>query len=669
MSSSSSTETSSSSIIETTPQLPLINQNNYNLLPFTYIGESGNSIDLGDASKLTFTIESSNAAYFKTGNVLDRSNIVLTQANTVTNSVYVPQDDASKYQHESSFYVDVISNNAVSQVRTHTEPNAYEFEDPENVFIIPKFTWTFDNSYTNVTTTTIGYNGRFWASTSNGNLDRIRYNTQTSIADFSNVYSSSVNRVVFAPDNDKMYVSTNDYLYIYSIDDYLSGSERQLVLTSPNYDRYNISLHDGTSLWTLDPYKGNVLKMDVDTLVTTKIYAGFDAPFKIVKSEFHNCYIVAGTHMLWKINDSTSESEVIYEVDDYNISDFDVSKDGKVCLLLHSINEEKDVARILNYDFYTFLIDERISGYVKFCKYFEYENKGKFYILVEINSSGTVYQVYHYIYDITTKVLSKIDSSHDLQLTTTTTTATAISQAIKIEKPISGEQIEAGKEYEITWSSSKSISDFVKIELYKGGYLSYEIEAKVENSGIYRWIVPTELINDDNYQIKITWLAANNDAANSDISSNFEVASVLTVTTTTTTFAYSLGAVAIDYNSLDNQIVIMLSTGLFSIFDINSGNTYGLIESGLSNVVWMVIKNVEAVANRVKQTKVRVFVGSSEYLSDKWDSGEIETSLTSMYYGGGNNLVGGQKYYVNIQAYADDLGWSDLQTITFIMPK
>ena len=69
------------------------------------------------------------------------------------------------------------------------------------------------------------------------------------------------------------------------------------------------------------------------------------------------------------------------------------------------------------------------------------------------------------------------------------------------------------------------------------------------------------------------------------------------------------------------------------------------------------------------ESKVRIFVGSSQYLSDTWDSGVVETKLTSMYYGGGNNLQPGHKYYVHIQVYSEKEGWSEVQIKSFVMPK
>ena len=70
-----------------------------------------------------------------------------------------------------------------------------------------------------------------------------------------------------------------------------------------------------------------------------------------------------------------------------------------------------------------------------------------------------------------------------------------------------------------------------------------------------------------------------------------------------------------------------------------------------------------------KQSKVRVFVGSEENISDMWDSGVIVTTSLSMFYGGGNNLVAGKKYYVHVQVYSEKNGWSEVQIKSFVMPK
>ena len=97
-------------------------------------------------AQINFTIASSNSPYMIYNAIIDRDNSAYTTTLEQTSTVYVPQDERAKYEHRSSFYVDVIAkdNSGIKEVRTHTEPNAYEFEkaeDADEIFNIPKFTW------------------------------------------------------------------------------------------------------------------------------------------------------------------------------------------------------------------------------------------------------------------------------------------------------------------------------------------------------------------------------------------------------------------------------------------------------------------------------------------------------------------------------------------------
>lgn len=69
-----------------------------------------------------------------------------------------------------------------------------------------------------------------------------------------------------------------------------------------------------------------------------------------------------------------------------------------------------------------------------------------------------------------------------------------------------------------------------------------------------------------------------------------------------------------------------------------------------------------------EQEKVRVFVGSKPMSNDRWDSGEVETSKSKMAYGGGDNLVPGQKYYYHITTCVDGK-WSEPSMSDFVVPK
>jgi len=107
---------------------------------------------------------------------------------------------------------------------------------------------------------------------------------------------------------------------------------------------------------------------------------------------------------------------------------------------------------------------------------------------------------------------------------------------------------------------------------------------------------------------------------------------------------------------------------LYFIFSLTDYVIYGLVESGASNVLSIALNNI-LIRGIDKQSKVRIFVGSAVNQNDMWDSGEVDTELKSMYYGGGDNLESGKKYYVHIQTYSNKYGWSEIQIREFTMPK
>ena len=139
----SSSSSSSDDLVSRRLELALVNQNNGDLIPFTWVTESGVA---GDPTTLAFTIEVSNLSNFNYDAILNRDNKALTEASADTSTVYVPNNDSAQYKHQKSFYVDIIAKDAsgISEIRTHVEPDGYEFEkvaDAGHVFYIPKFTW------------------------------------------------------------------------------------------------------------------------------------------------------------------------------------------------------------------------------------------------------------------------------------------------------------------------------------------------------------------------------------------------------------------------------------------------------------------------------------------------------------------------------------------------
>ena len=157
-------------------RVPLINQNHHNLIPFTYKIEEGIDEDIGDKSELGFVIETIAEDQFNSDGVTNRNNSVLTLANG-SPTVYVPQGQDGSFVHDSSFYVDVIAKDVsgIKEIRTHVEPDAYQFEVVNNSYITPQFSW--DNSIwegeTTTTTSVIGFMNSFWVGSSDAKLERI----------------------------------------------------------------------------------------------------------------------------------------------------------------------------------------------------------------------------------------------------------------------------------------------------------------------------------------------------------------------------------------------------------------------------------------------------------------------------------------------------------------
>jgi len=306
------------------------------------------------------------------------------------------------------------------------------------------------------------------------------------------------------------------------------------------------------------------------------------------------------------------------------------------------------------------------SGTASFCKYC---NAGRFYILSELNTESNTYSIENYLFDSTYNKLITSMSDNSVVLTTTTTTPATTTKAVKVTSPISGEQIKNGEQYDIKWISSKSIGDSVKIELYKGTILYETLAIKTENTGIFSWNVSSSIEEGENYTIKITWLANNSDVNNYDSSLDFSIwKSIVTTTTTTTTSKRINYSIGLDYAPASDQILIVLSNGLYNIVKLEDLSTYGLFDFGISDPSIIATRSM-VINGTGKQTKVRIFVGSDKYYSDKWDSGIIDTDLKSMYYGGGNNLVGGEEYYTHIQTYSEKEGWSEIQIQKFVVPK
>ena len=656
-----------------------IYQEHNNLIPFNFIAESGISLN----SQISFEIDAASNKYFDydllIGNAV--SNVV-----TYPISTYVPEDDSKKIKHEPMFYVDIISKDSggVKDYSLRSQKEIYGFETPTDVYILPKFTWTNElvenNGQGAVATDNLdnllGVNrdtenskifGSAWIGTQDNRLIKIEYGTSGTdeIAEifYTANTTSSVHDILFHPTNSASYITQVDNLTNYDISDYIDRIVVVKTLESPNPTNDIFALARNNELWTTQSYSGKITLRDPLTHTILQEYSGFDAPFKMLWSDYHGCYFIAGTNILWSLTNGIKKA--VYEIKGYNISDFDCAISGEICLLLSG--ENNNLIRVLGRNTYSILVNEIISdGSVRYCKYCP---QGIFYILVEV-STGTSYNIISYVYNLNTKIIRAIESSSVILTTTTTTTLPVVTTKMQLDYPVGREVVQKGSTLEIKWESTGSRADKVKLELYKSDQWFYLIESSTDNTGIYQWLVPTDFSNGDDYKIKATWIGTTDLPENSDLSpAGFTLTDVVQTTTTTTTQVNDT-AIGIDYSEYKQQVVIVLRKGAMGFFDIASEEFHGLlnIDIGSTYATCMAVrKDLVDIYSNV--TKIRVFVGSQKYLSNMWDSGVIETSLNSTYYGGGNNLIPGEIYFVNIQVFDAEYGWGEIQTHQFTMPR
>ncbi|NOR44593.1 MAG: hypothetical protein GQ534_03325, partial [Candidatus Delongbacteria bacterium] len=81
-------------------------------------------------------------------------------------------------------------------------------------------------------------------------------------------------------------------------------------------------------------------------------------------------------------------------------------------------------------------------------------------------------------------------------------TTTTPDPDITLVSPNGGDVVQMGTNVTITWEDFDG--DSIKIELYKGGIFSAEIETSFTNVGSYTYAVPTDLVAGIDYKIKIT---------------------------------------------------------------------------------------------------------------------------------------------------------------------
>ena len=635
-------------------------QEHNNLLPFTFISEPGISLD----SQISFEIDAATNKYFDYDLLIGNaaSNVIAYPIST-----YVPEDDSKKIKQEPMFYVDIIAKDSsgIKDFSLRSQKEIYGFETPTAVYTSPKFSWTNTLvDVSNVSNSTSDIVGSIWIGTKNSSLLKVEYGTETAEISYSTNTSSEVHDILFHPSNSVSFITQIDNLSNYDINSYVDGNTvAEKTLESSNPYNEIFALARNNELWTVQSYLGKVVSKDPLTYTIIQEYNGFDAPFKMLWSDYHACYFIAGTNILWKLKNGIKES--VYEIKGYNISDFDIAATGEICLLLSG--ENNDLIRVLNRNIYSLLVNEIVSnGLVRYCKYCP---QGIFYVLVEVNTIAS-YSIISYTYNLKTKILKAMESSATILTTTTTTTLPAVTTKMELDYPIGREIIQKADTIDIKWRSTGSKTDKVKLELYKTGVFYYAINVETDNTGIYPWLVPTDFPNGNDYTIKATWLGTTESTGDVSISPNGFTLTDEVQTTTTTTTQVNDSAIGIDYSEYKQHVVVVLKKGLMGFYDLVGEEFYGLFNVGIGETyATCMASRKDLVDKYTNVSKIRVFVGSQQYLSNMWDSGVIETNLNSIYYGGGNNLKAGQTYFVNIQVYDSQYGWSEIQTSDFTIPR
>ena len=687
--SSSSSSSLSSLIGNTIPINGVLLLNGHNpILPFTYCGEDS---FIADGSVLQFKFRTSTTSYFDYSNIINPQQ----QVDGSTFQTYMPETDDARYVHSPIFFVDLITDDksGVSKISARGQFDYYETRKPTYTFVIPRFSWktTDIKRQTNGVSSIVGYLGAVWIGTLDKTLYKVEYSDtkanavpvaipkvstssaleSSSSESLTQFMDSELMHIEFNPDNNLMYLTSYDHLRKCSIDSYLSGDGSYTM----NFNVKNIIYNDSNKqivynkendVWAVNSYSGTINKLDLDTLNDVAIFYGFDAPFKIMKSNYHNFYIVAGTNMLWKF-DGVNQSSIkpIYSIADYKISDFDICKNGEIAITMTGVNDS--IFRILDKNFYRILFNKDIyDGEFRFCKYCS--TKNKVYAIAELLSGTSQYGLSHYLYDLTSgNVFNEISNNAIQSNESSSSDVTPTTKVVEITRPIGGEIYIYGQKITIKWKSTQSVTSLVNIDLYKNGIFSLNIATQITNSGNYDWTILDTIESGSDYTIKITWVAPPPNNYSDTSPATFVIDSAMS-SSSGFIIPISVGDIAgVDFDPINENVVVIVKHGYLGFFDTNMNKFNGLFNLEVPNISCIAVRN-----DRVKEfdtvTKVRIFVGTQKYLSDKWDSGEVETNLTAMYYGGGNNLNPGEKYYVNVQVYSSKTGWSEVQTREFLMP-
>lgn len=602
----------------------LLKQGHHNLLPFT----------------------------FSTADEIDVINI----ESIPSDQTIIPEKLEDSTTHKSDVYFDVISKNTEG-VKTIYVSNSTNLSEANQLgsYQIPHFTWTNDLFVKTSETEKqpIVFPNSCWISTLD-NIYKLEFDETEVKPSFSLGIADCI-KSIWAPQTSRILTTSQDYLYSHEMNHIVNQWDQYELEFNEFNKKYNanqdlILFQDQTLTFTSQGKDGKIVQINNDTLEIEATFSGLDSVFKIIYSKYHNAYILIGDNFIWKLKDNSAE--IIYSIENVTFKDAAIDEVGNLALVF-SLNQQ-DYFRVIANDFYKIKLN---SNYSLNSINYVVASKEEFVALQVINSGTSIYNFL--IFNIKTKELIKKSFEAKVSSSTTSMSKVTTTQAIEVTYP--NKNIYLNKTIKIRWLSNKSINDYVKIELLdEEESLIRTISEKTMNTGEFNW-TPTNIDLNTNYFIKITWISVSEDDANSDLSTQFIISEETEDTN-------SSDVAGMDWDKITNNIILITENGNLGYFQLNDKNFIGLISTEISNVHSVLAIN-ERIYNSDNQTKVRVFVGSQAYLSDMWDSGIIDGNLTSMYYGGGNNLIPGEKYHVHIQTYTPEWGWSKVQKTTFVTPR
>ena len=594
--------------------------------------------------------------------------------NSAANS-YVPYDNSALYHAINPLYVDVIASNASGYLQASLAQGIVSgYNTEQNVYATPRFSWDMQVF---VPVEKTGETPETTPTTDTKKPEILQYTTSMVGINSQKIFQVAMNAekskalatttLAFVPTGmatygSRLYLSSNSDFYCYSVDTYLTGkstytSTINLIQQWVNPQNAKVVCRHNNEIWGVTDTQ--VIKFN-EAFEVAQIFYGAKQPQKVMWSSYHQTYFVSTTTTLYSIRgDNLLE---IYWIKGGTLVDFSVASNGNLAMLWRM--SDHDILRVVNHD--ARQIINNLSCAVNSLDRVVFDDKSVVYVWQTIGSTvNAETQKYIYKGNIIYGTNTLLTSAVNAQVLSPVTDTTNADVTIGLLTPLKNQGFIYGDTVDIKWTSNKSTGDKISLELLKDGELYYVIENSVENSGDYKWIVPSTLEGSTKYTIRATWLSLNPNTANVSVSPVFAIAataSALGQTPSVSPVVTNMG-----WDGKSQNIIMVWSSGVMGYFNIKTTAFYGLFDVGAKQFIDAAPMN--AIPYLYDNfSKVRVFVGSAPRLNDKWDSGEVATTLSSIYYGGGNNLVGGNTYYVNIQVYSAVWGWSNIQTQTFTMP-